>query len=111
MLCSQKPLGAPDSASFHSMHHTGSCSPKPSLESGLSILRVVDNIVLFLLFTTPFCCGEYGAVSCLAMPLSLQYLLNSADVNSPPLSVLSIFNSVRDSVSTFSLNCLKASNA
>ncbi|MFS7985346.1 hypothetical protein Hanom_Chr11g00997381 [Helianthus anomalus] len=26
-----------------------------------NILRVVDNIVLFRLSTTPFCCGEYGA--------------------------------------------------
>ncbi|KAF5811792.1 hypothetical protein HanXRQr2_Chr04g0185531 [Helianthus annuus] len=76
-----------------------------------SILRVVDNIVLFRLSTTPFCCGEYGVVSCLAMPLVLQYLLNSADVNSPPLPVLSIFNLVCASFSTFSLNSLNVSNA
>ncbi|MFS7888213.1 hypothetical protein Hanom_Chr00s000001g01592321 [Helianthus anomalus] len=76
-----------------------------------NILRVVNNIVLFRLSTTQFCCGEYGVVSGLAMPLSLQYLLNSADVNSPPLSVLSIFNLVYASFSTFSLNFLKVSNA
>ncbi|MFS7992803.1 hypothetical protein Hanom_Chr12g01086591 [Helianthus anomalus] len=60
-----------------------------------NILRVVDNIILILLSTTLFCCGGIWR----------------SDVNSPPLSVLSIFNLVRVSVSTFSLNCLKVSNA
>nr|GEU72686.1 ribonuclease H-like domain, reverse transcriptase, RNA-dependent DNA polymerase [Tanacetum cinerariifolium] len=42
-----------------------------------------------------------SAVNCRAIPFSLQYLVNSFDVNSPPLSVLSILNFILISISIY----------
>jgi hypothetical protein len=80
-------------------------SPTP-----LSMLLALSINVLFILSTTPFCCGVYGVVFWHAMPHYLQNYSKSFPHNSPPLSVLntliflSIWFSTRD---LNSLNFLK----
>jgi hypothetical protein len=51
--------------------------------------------------TTPFCCGEYGAVSYRTTPCSVQCWLNSTEVNTPlPRSMHRVFNFFPVSAST-----------
>ena len=46
--------------------------------------------VLFLRSTTPFCCGVYGTVRCRFIPACSHTLMNSAERNSPPRSIVSL---------------------
>ena len=75
------------------------------------MLLVIPRRVLFCLSTTPFCWGEYGAVKCLEIPFVLQYVWNSFDTNSPPISVLNVLRTTHVSCSTIALNFLNLSNA
>ena len=59
-----------------------------------SMHRTRSHNVLLYLSATPFDEGLYGAVSSLLIPCKSQKDLNSADVNSPPLSVLRHFSFV-----------------
>ena len=70
----------------------------------------MPTIVWFHLSTTPFCCGEYGAVWCRTMP-SAQYAVNSTEVNSPSRSVRSTHSFLPLSASARALNFLTASAA
>ncbi|MFS8015877.1 hypothetical protein Hanom_Chr15g01361881 [Helianthus anomalus] len=60
-----------------------------------NMLQVVPKIVYFLLSTTPFCCGVYGAGNCFAIPFCLQKSRNTFEVNLPPLSVLNALTFLR----------------
>lgn len=60
---------------------------------------------------TPFCWGVWDVVSCLFIPFVLQNCSNSAEVNSPPLSVLKQPILSPFSFFTSALNFLKLSKA
>lgn len=68
-------------------------------------------MVLFFLFATPFCYAVLGTLSGRRIPCSSQYLLNSLEVNSTPLSVLKALISYPVPFSTNALNFLKVSKA
>ena len=66
---------------------------------------------LFLLSAIPFCSGVSGADTYLLIPLSMQKLLNSFEMNSPPLSDLRHFSLLPVSFSTLARYNLNFSNA
>lgn len=77
----------------------------------LRMFLVIPRSVLFLLSTTLFCWGEYGAVRCLVILDASQYFWNSPEQNSPPRLVQNVFILAHISFSTTTLNFLKLSNA
>ena len=50
------------------------------------ILRAHSTRVLFFLSATSFCCGVLGTVNCCSIPWSLEYLMKSPNLYSPPWS-------------------------
>ena len=68
-------------------------------------------IDLFLLLAIPFYSGVLGADTCLLIPFSMQTLLNSWKMNSPPLFDLKNFNLFPISFSTLAKYYLNFSNA
>jgi hypothetical protein len=61
--------------------------------------------------TTPFCCGEYGAVKCRSTPVLEKWAASSFDVNSPPRSVQSVCSVHRASVYASAWKRFRASPA
>jgi hypothetical protein len=59
---------------FNKYTATTIASPQKYLGRFLAfiMLHAMATTIWFLLSTTPFCCGEYGAVSCRYTPVSAQ---------------------------------------
>jgi hypothetical protein len=67
-------------------------------------LHAIATTDWFLRSMMPFCCGVYGTVCYRSTPCSVQYVSNSMEVNSAPLSIHSTHKCLLVSTSTFAWN-------
>ena len=71
------------------------------------LVNQYEKKTLFVRHAVPFCPGVFGVVSSWRTPSVFRYASNSEEVNSPPLSVRSIF---KVSLLSFSTNFFKSKN-